>query len=646
MDGRKRNFPEIIMKFRWLIALAVFILAVAFRINGSSIGEWRRYAPDNSVTEDAVILGETRPIRFDEWCVFTPMALSQYYNDFRRVSPILRAADTDVSMVYAQSVRDWSAVFRPFQIGFLFLSPDRGLSFYWCGKLIALFMVSFEFGLMITDRRRLSALAYAAAVTFAPVIQWWFSVNAFPDMMVYGQGLLLSLAGYLDTSSYRKKIVFAAGMTWLSGAYLLVLYPAWQVSFFYVFLGIGIWVILDRRKKAVFSLKKDGPCLLAALLILVLCMVLIFHRSWDTVRAVRNTVYPGMRTSTGGGGADTLFRYAANPAFPFSDRNVPQNVCEMASFYDLFPVGLIASVYVIIKRRDRLTAWLLIGTAVPALFMIAGFPAFLARITLLSAVPTGRCAPAVSYANLLLLFRSVSVLFSRADGLTVSPKKKTGTAVLLAFAAAAAFLGSAFLNYRDYFSPLKGAFCAAVLLVVFLSLAFGEKTFCAALCAACLLMGATVNPVRLGIGDIRANTLGREIESLASEEDGKWLVVTKPIFMGNFPIMYGAPTINCTNLYPNRELWDRLDPDGAFEEAWNRYALITTVLTDGGETNVEIIDPTLIRLTVSADKLPEIGAHFVLSDQKLSEEEFRGVSFEPVWENETTPYRIYRVSAD
>ena len=32
-------------------------------------------------------------------------------------------------------------------------------------------------------------------VTLAPVVQWWFSVNAFPDMLVYGQGIVLCAEG-------------------------------------------------------------------------------------------------------------------------------------------------------------------------------------------------------------------------------------------------------------------------------------------------------------------------------------------------------------------------------------------------------------------------------------------------------------------
>ena len=139
-DSQERNRESVIWRYRRMIGLAIFIVAVLFSLNGSSIGSWDKYARDASKTGDAVLIGESRDVRSDEWCVFTPMSLSQYYNHFGRTSDILRATNTDVYMVYGQCVKDWSVVFRPFQIGYLFLDPGRGLSFYWCGRLIALFL--------------------------------------------------------------------------------------------------------------------------------------------------------------------------------------------------------------------------------------------------------------------------------------------------------------------------------------------------------------------------------------------------------------------------------------------------------------------------------------------------------------------------
>ncbi len=273
------NWLNRIFRYRWLIGLVLLILAVAFEINGSSLGMWNVYIPNTEDPRADFIIGRNRAIRSDEWCVFTPMAISQYYNDFGITSDVLRGTETDVYMVYGQPVRDWSVIFRPFQIGYLFLSPARGLSFYWVGRFIALFLVSFEFGLLLTKRKKLLALAWSFAVTLSPVVQWWYSTNAFPDMLMYGQGIVLFMSGYIQTTPCKKRILHALGLVWLCGAYLLVIYPAWQIPFFYIFLVLGLWVILANRKDLSLSWKRDLPILFGAVLLLVLAMAVIISRS-------------------------------------------------------------------------------------------------------------------------------------------------------------------------------------------------------------------------------------------------------------------------------------------------------------------------------------------------------------------------------
>ena len=313
-----------VLRYRWVIGAVILFFCVLFQLNGSSIGMWNGYVSDGTAAEP-VIAGADRPIRSDEWCVFSPMALSQYYNNFGPESDILRGTETDVYMVYGQSVKDWSVIFRPFQLGYLFLSPAGGLSFYWCAKLIALLLVSFDFGMLLTGRRRCLSLAYAFMIAFAPVVQWWFSTNAFPDMLVYGQGLVLCLAGYLDTDRYTLRCIYAAGMAWLSCCYLLVIYPAWQVPFFYVFLFLGIALIAMKAPGMAFKASKDIPILLVPAMLAALSMYFVIVRSWDAISLVMHSVYPGARMETGGIGPSVLFRYVAHAAFPYSDKNVPGN---------------------------------------------------------------------------------------------------------------------------------------------------------------------------------------------------------------------------------------------------------------------------------------------------------------------------------
>lgn len=633
-----------VIRYRWGIGAVILLFCVLFQINGSSIGSWNAYVQDGDPVTEPVIAGKDRLIRSDEWALFTPMAMSQYSNDFGIESDIMRGTETDMYMVYGQCVKDWSIVFRPFQAGYLFLSPARGLSFYWCSKLIALFLVSFGFGMLLTGKRRYLSLAYAFMITFAPVVQWWFSINAFPDMLVYGQGLVLCLEGYLDTDRYPHRCIYAAGMAWLSCCYLLVMYPAWQVPFFYVFLMIGIALIKDRAPDTYFKISKDVPILAITILLTAGSMLLIISRSWEAISLVMDSAYPGSRMETGGAGAALLFRYAANPAFPHTDANIPGNVCEMANFYDLFPLGVLVTIPLLRKRKDRMLFAIIIATLFLGTYVMIGFPRILSRATLLSNSQTGRCAVALSYCNLLMLFRSL-VIWQEVDRETVSAgrRQKFIICVSLITAATTSVL-SYVLLYSEYYTAGIWVVCVVILLLCAVSILGGKRTGYILLCVACIFMGATVNPLRTGLEDIRGNALGREIERIANKEtDNKWVVVSDFWVTGNYPIMFGAKTINSTNTYINTELWKKLDPEKKYVDIYNRYAHIQVEVSDDPDTEVILLNPDLISLRISADKLPEMGADYVLADKDMSRFNGKGLTFSPVYTQQNGRYTIYRV---
>ena len=171
---KKIVLGEKIYKYRFWIAGIIFVLCVLFRMNGSSISCWNGYIGNETT---GIVLGKNRGIRSDEWAVFTPMGMSQYYNDFASTSTIIRGTESDVYIVYGQPVKDINIIFRPFQIGYLFLNQEMGLSFFWCGRFIALLLVTFEFGMLITNKNKKLSLVLAIMIALSPTVQWWFAVN-------------------------------------------------------------------------------------------------------------------------------------------------------------------------------------------------------------------------------------------------------------------------------------------------------------------------------------------------------------------------------------------------------------------------------------------------------------------------------------
>ena len=153
-DDKKDKVFNFIYKYRYPLSLILIAIAVLFQIHGSSISELHLNSSHHT------LFGIPRTIRSDEFNVNTMLAFSQYPNNFSYFSEIVRGSLTDMFIVYGQPAWDVGMLFRPFLIGYLFLNQGQGLSFFWMGRLIVLFLISFEFGMLITIKNWLSHIHF------------------------------------------------------------------------------------------------------------------------------------------------------------------------------------------------------------------------------------------------------------------------------------------------------------------------------------------------------------------------------------------------------------------------------------------------------------------------------------------------------
>ena len=327
---------QMIYRWRYLLAVVTLVICVMLEISGSSIAMWADQL--NVPKEEAGdLIGEARLIRSDEWNVLTPLALSQYQSDFSYYSDIVRGDETDMYIVYGQPVAYYSVIFRPFHWGYLFLSPAKGLSFYWCARFIVLLMVSFELGMRLFDRKKLLSLSYGIMMAAAPVVQWWFAINGLVEMLIYGQLAILLVIFYMKDSKLWHRMAYGALLSVVAVSYVLLFYPAWQVPFAYAFLFLLIGVIIKNYKKDTFT-KKDWGVLAVVIGLFAAELIPILWKSKDTIMAVLNTAYPGDRVETGGGMFRALFKYLTSLWLPFQELpdNSTVNSCFFFSFFPLF----------------------------------------------------------------------------------------------------------------------------------------------------------------------------------------------------------------------------------------------------------------------------------------------------------------------
>lgn len=632
-------------KYRFWISGILLIVLIFFEIHGSSILYWQNYL-SNLTNIYEPLIGISRGIRSDEWAVNTPMLLSQYYNNsglFPYFSETIRGTLTDTFIIYGQPVRDIAILFRPFHWGYLLLSPAKGLSFFWIGRVIALFLVSFEFGMILTQKSKLLSLIYALLITWSPVVQWWFAINGLVEMLVFGQLALIMITLYMNDQNYYKRSLYALVVLICAGGYILTFYPAWQVPLAYVFLALFIGVVLENRKHFSWN-KKDIGIGIGLMLFLSIGMIYILSKSGGTISSVMNTVYPGGSAETGGNQVSRLFLYPGNLFFTFSRELTYANLCELAVYFDLFPMGIILTGWVLFKQKklDKFLILMLLANVALILWCLFPWPEWLAKATLLSYSKPVRAFLAVGFLNILLMIRALALF----DG-EFSKWVKAGTAVLMSVVITLLSVKI----YEGYFDLKMSILILFILFGSFYVILSGNKDWARkALLVISLVIvfvaGLFVNPVVRGLDAIYQQDLIKKIQQINSGENGLWIVdsgaeIGFPVI--NLPLMAGAPTINSTNVYPTLERWHLLDPDGSEEEIYNRYAHISMNLTNtNSETKFVLKSPDLFEVNLDINDLQKLEVSYVFSKRDLSMLSNEEVSFDELADE--NGFKIYTVN--
>ena len=107
---------------------------------------------------------------------------------------------TDMFTVVAPPVLDILTLARPFNIGFIILGAERGLSFLWFGKWIALMLVAFEFCMLITNKKKLISLMGMLMIVFSAATVWW----NWTDILFWGMLALLLINKFMETKKMNN----------------------------------------------------------------------------------------------------------------------------------------------------------------------------------------------------------------------------------------------------------------------------------------------------------------------------------------------------------------------------------------------------------------------------------------------------------
>lgn len=630
-----------IYRYRFILIGSIFVLCVCLEVHGSSIGMWARtlgYAK----TEE--IIGVSRAIRSDEWAVSTPMMLSQYFNHLEKFpyfSETVRGMTTDMFMVYGQPVKDMAILFRPFHWGYLFLSPEKGLSFFWCGRFLALAIVSFEMFMLITEKNKKISAVGAAMISLAPVVQWWFAINGFVEMLIFAQLSILLLNRYMITEKLWIKAVCVFVISICAGGFVLTLYPAWQVPMAYLIVFLAIWVILKNFKQFQFR-RSDGLLIVGAILFIGIIMFHIWNNSKETIELVMNTAYPGKRVDTGGYADAFLTNYPSNIWYAMMGKGTMLNPPESAQFIDFFPLCYAFPIIAMLKRRkvDSLSLILLGYSGILLIWCVCGFPMWLAKITLFSYSRADRAYIILGLINTFLLVR----------GITLWPKElaKKRYAFLSGLVGVVVVLVGNRLSPDFYISNKQMGVTCIIFAVLFYLLCYITEQKIQVIFSVIMVMlmvytGGVVNPVVSGMNAIFELDEIKTIQKI-HEEDPKaiWVMEDMSLPLNNLGLLAGAPCINTTNVYPALERWKKLDPDRKYEEIYNRYAHITVQIKNEGEAEFALDQADVFTVKMTAEQLQDLEVKYIFSRRcELEEYSNQQIKIEKI--SQTGDFSIYKL---
>ena len=625
-----------IIDHRYLVALLIFIICLVFRISGSSINAYNYALNDKANPDSGIIYGEARSIRSDEYIVHTPYYYSQYYNEYNKISNKMSISGQDMIIGYDAPVLDISLLAKPLTWGYLLLGNDYGLSWYWCLKIILFSLGAFELTMIITKKNKLVSCLGVLLIAFAPTMQWWF-VPHICDVVLWSIWLLV-LAYHFFTAKTKRFRNLLTVLTPLAGCiFVLSLFPSLQIPL--GLLAILLLVVFLIRDKDKITFKKKN--LINILIMIVIAGVILGYTlftSFEAIKALYSTSYPGKRVSFGNTGTlGSIFTNLTTIFLPYKDINYLNN-CEVSDFIHFAPIFLFIYplIYKYLKKKksnDLIVGnALLIAIIVSLTFYLIGFSEILSKITLFSYV--NRIETVYGFIAVLVSLWCIYALFKYKDILT---NKQKILSLIIFVVAYILIISEQILSYMPiYVYIIEILVFAFIIFTVFYNL----KYLTTALIFLLLLFSSfTINPIISGDDALTNHKIIDEAKEIYESDKGYFLTIDT-LHIQSLLLANGVDVLNAVNFYPDFAKWEALDEDKENYEYYNRYLHMNFKLTSK-KTNFNLITADNLEININPRDLEKIDVKYLLAPYDVSDMlENNDVEFETLYNED---YYIYKL---
>lgn len=570
----------------------------------------------------SLLMRNARAIRWDELAVATPFALSQLSH-----KPRFPVINTNIGEGQNMLVVPHAAVLhivtlaRPVTWGYFVFGAQRGLAWYWWFQPFACFTVLFLlFEIVLGGSSQLAALGAFWFCSSAYVICW----SQWPNHVIFFAALGCLAAYHILKSNKRSVRMTSAALLGLSiPGFIMIMYPPWQVAAaYFVLVVFASLIIRDRLYVSIgFRLKQRIGYFALAFVVAAGLTLSWLLACLPDLRAMSNSVYPGRRVSLGGDySLALLFKGIYNAATIYDAPQALRNQSEAASFYYLFPAVLIA---LCLSRKFARTlgtvGWALVAyISCAMIFLFVGLPESVARLTLLSYIPSYRADLTIGLASILLSMHVLAVTkdlrgADRGRWDKLWPWVAGAGMILLLICHALVF------NKETNGLPAIGIGVMTAILGGFASyclLSGRARIFGAFICAVVVATAVLFNPLSTNLNHIYESELAGEITRLNRESDRPPLwVCYGGVHPGVLVTILGGRSVSGVHWPPQLSMWHVLDPDRFYEPLYNRYAEVSLdYLPDTTRVSFRVPQDGELRVLISPDYagLKTLGARYLL----------------------------------
>jgi hypothetical protein len=155
------------------------------------------------------------------------------------------------------------------------------------------------------------------------------------------------------------------------------------------------------------------------------------------------------------------------------------------------------------------------------------------------------------------------------------PWPATVAAVIFYFVATAWVMSYAGLHGLGVPLVSVGTVCLALGGLALVFYGRGRNTLAAVtMLAVMLAVGAGVHPLNRGLFDVRTTDSGQRLIAWAADHPGDWVAFGNMTFTPDLAMATGLRAWTGFQFAPNHDAWREIDPEGKYEDVWNRLAVV------------------------------------------------------------------------